>query len=117
MQIVSLDLNHFDFFCPVTGTRILGAGEGFIPSAAAKGSWYSEIIEEPEICDSKLRSLWDSYVEKQDQDDEFYDANEFFTAINEPTWVAFEITTSGMACGPVSSTAWVVIDMDAAEAE
>jgi hypothetical protein len=40
---------------------------------------------------------------------------EFLKAYKAPTWAVFEITTSGMACGPVSSTVWMVVDLDPEE--
>ena len=35
----------------------------------------------------------------------------FLQSLDRPNWVAFEITTCGMACGPVWSTAWTVLDL------
>jgi hypothetical protein len=40
----------------------------------------------------------------------------FLQSLDPPNWVAFEITTCGMACGPVWSTAWTVLDLSGSEA-
>ena len=37
----------------------------------------------------------------------------FLNEYDEPNYVAFEITTGGIACGPISSTVVLVINMDA----
>jgi len=35
----------------------------------------------------------------------------FLQSVDQPAWVAFEFTSCGMACGPVCSTAWTVLDL------
>jgi hypothetical protein len=40
----------------------------------------------------------------------------FLRSVERPNWVAFEITTCGMACGPAWSTAWTVLDLSDPEA-
>lgn len=74
--------------------------------------WHCEILDEPEINHSELEQLWKEYVSKTDQADEFLEVPDFLASVSFENLVCFEITTHGMACGPVSSTVWFVIDMD-----
>ena len=110
MQIIQLELDHDNFFCPVNGQRITGS-QSYEASPAQLGMWVDLVIDEPEINSPELEAKWQHYVEQLAEDD-FTVMAEFFEAIDLPNHVCFEITTSGMACGPVSSTAWFVIDMD-----
>ena len=110
MQIIQLELSHDHFFCPATGKRITGPNS-YEASPAQVGMWISEIMESPEIADPALESQWNRYVEALAEDD-FIEVEGFLQSLEMPNHVCFEITTSGMACGPCSSTVWYVIDMD-----
>ena len=50
---------------------------------------------------------------KQRKDD--LDVAAFLESVEQPGWVAFEITTCGMACGPVWETTWTVLDLSEQE--
>jgi hypothetical protein len=59
----------------------------------------------------ELKPLWQAHLEEQKAADEGADVVRFLQSVERPNWVAFEITTCGMACGPVWSTAWTVLDL------
>ena len=111
MQIIELELSQDSFFCPVTGHHIQGA-QHFEPSPAMVAGWHSEIIDEPLALEDPVKDPWDAYVKKVDEADEGYDIKEFLRGIKNENLVCFEITTGGMACGPVWSTVWFVIDFN-----
>ena len=60
----------------------------------------------------ELQPLWQAHLETQEAADEGADVVCFLKSVERPNWVAFEITTCGMACGPVWSTAWTVLDLN-----
>jgi hypothetical protein len=64
----------------------------------------------------ELKPLWQAHLEAQEAEDEGADVVRFLQSLDPPNWVAFEITTCGMACGPVWSTAWTVLDLSGSEA-
>ena len=112
MQLVQLDLQHNNFFCPVTGHHIVSS-EHYEPSPALVGMWHFEVLEEPCFFNDELEKAWDSYWNDLDEDD-LPDVPEFLEKIKDdyPNWVCFEITTRGMACGPTCEVVWYVINMD-----
>lgn len=110
MQILKLCLEHENFFCPVTGQRILSDDE-YNPSSATVGVWVDEVIDDPMDLSPEMKAFWSEYVAGMSEDDG-YEIEVFLSSIDKPNWVAYEITTSGMGCGPMSSTSWKVIDMD-----
>lgn len=116
MQIVELELNHYNFYCPATGHLILSdGGDGTENAKSLKGLWVDEVFEEPTFKDETFQKAWEEYYEKhldEDTDFEFDILEKFLKETKNETWVCYKITTSGMACGPVSTTVWLVIDMD-----
>jgi hypothetical protein len=107
MKTVDIELDHHNFFCPVTGARIT-SDDAYEPSPAQVGMFHYEVPDEPEIHDDALKTLWEAYAAKTED----IDLDEFLDSVNHQSWVAFKITTSGMACGPGSSTWIIVIDMN-----
>ena len=110
MEIIQLELSHDNFFCPVTGQRITGP-ESYEASPAQAGMWIGMLITEPEIASPELEAQWKRYEDRLSEDDGV-EIEAFLQSVELPSHICFEITTSGMACGPTSSTAWYVIDMD-----
>ena len=47
----------------------------------------------------------------QDAADESVDVVAFLKSVDQPGWAACENTSCGMACGPVCSTTWTVLDL------
>ncbi len=117
MQLLNLELDHFNLYCPSTGEYILLEDEGVNEEALSlKAYWVDEVMGEPFIKDGDLQKAWDAFVENYEKEnDDFPDYTEietFLVNYPEPNWVIYKITTHGMACGPICSTAWNVVDMN-----
>jgi hypothetical protein len=69
------------------------------------------VPEEPADLHPELQQAWDLYWNKQQDNDGGLDITSFLESIDQPNWVAFEITVSGMACGPITQTSWTVLDL------
>jgi hypothetical protein len=76
-----------------------------------RGSWCHEVPEEPMHLAEQLQPLWQAHLEAQAAADEGAEVVAFLRSVERQNWVAFEITTCGMACGPVWNTAWTVLDL------
>ena len=113
MQIIELTLSHDNFYCPVTGHYIQGP-EHFEPSPAMVAGWHSDIMDEPLTLSDTFAPAYNKFVEDLDEDDFVYDENleNFLKAIDAENLVCFKLNTSGIACGPVFSTVWFVIDFE-----
>ena len=110
MNVIEITRHDRDFFCPVTGRPVYDdAGSPNTP--AFRGLWINEIPDEPTIADPELERHWKAYVESVDEDEDFLEIGEFLASLDRPGLVAFEIITSGFACGPVSELAWTVLDL------
>ena len=116
MKYIKLDLSHDNFYCPATGVHIQGNNH-FEPEASSlKGYWISDVgLEEPAFNDKKFEDGWATFSKKFSDDEGigWEDLEKFLNEYDEPNYVAFEITTGGIACGPISSTVVFVINMDA----
>ena len=117
MNYNELELDHYNFFCPVTGVQILGESHCDESVRSLKAHWVNEAMDEPVIRDPGLEAAWAQFLEEfeQDEDGGFLmcdDLKKFLTNYVAPNWSVFEITTSGMSCGPTSSTVWLVIDLN-----
>jgi hypothetical protein len=109
MQIVSLKLNHYNFFCPVTGERILDEAYCNENAKSLRGFWLDEFLADPTINSTKLESAWNKFVQKEG-DEAFMNTDlleKFLQAYPQPNWVVFKITN--VSYGP--QTVWKVIDM------
>jgi hypothetical protein len=114
MQLIRLEHGHWNFFCPVTGKEVYKE-EGGINAETFRGGWHHEVPDEPVDLAPQLQDAWAAYTAKVEAEDENYDVAGFLSSVEQPGWVAFEITTSGMACGPVSETTWTVLDLNEQE--
>lgn len=119
MHHVQLYLNHDIFYCPATGFHILIAEHYeaspatlFIyPEDAGEFEWYSRELV-------KLEATINTEDVVDECEDGLSNLERFMAAIKDkPNLVVFTITTSGIACGPVSSTVHICIDMDYCEEE
>ena len=103
MQLIQLERDDWNFFCPATGQPVFKDTRE--PNASTvRGFWCHEVPEEPELLSAELQPQWAAHVAIQDAADESVDVEAFLRSVDKPNWVAFEITTCGFACGPVSST-------------
>ncbi|MBE9549434.1 MAG: hypothetical protein IMF09_08535 [Proteobacteria bacterium] len=107
MQIVKLQLDHLNFYCPVTG-RLIYSNEGWEDdSPALKGYWVNLSPEVPYYITPEMTEPWKTYLASIHEDDT-PDAAEFLAAIEEPNWIAFECSFAGIT----GDTGWIVIDMN-----
>ena len=110
MQIIELERDDWNFFCPATGRPVFTEhGEPNTP--ALRGNWCHELPDEPMNLSEELQASWDAYLKNVEEADEDVDVVAFLGSVEQANWVAFEITTCGMACGPVWSTTWTVLDL------
>lgn len=112
MNLFELDIDDsFDFYCPVTGSQILGP-EFFHPSPATVFTFSPEAGDFDSI-DEPYKAIWDS-IEEQFGEEEF--GNELWSRFckrlgkEHPNLLVFGFTSHGIACGPVSNTIYVAID-------
>ena len=125
MQLISLELNHNTFFCPVTGEQLLFSddyhsspatlfhfidieGGQLVNPNPAIAILYEQALEDIN------NGLYNDYEFKY-----FYsiEAKAFEILVNEKlklenNYVLFEISNSGVACGPSSSTVFIGVDMN-----
>ena len=112
MQIVRYERWDRRLFCPVTGQPVFNeVMEPAVPTF--RGLWIAEVIDEPTIAMPELQAAWTAYVAgvEASEEDEWLDADAFLGGFESDTLVAFCVTSCGIACGPVSETIWVVLDL------
>ncbi len=115
MQEIHLELDHLDFYCPVTGKHILSEEDS--ESSPATAFIYIDDIGEFSGIRPDLLKLYeekcDFYPENDEDEDDLNPIDRFMKLLKDtPNLVVFNITTSGVACGPVSNTVRVGIDMN-----
>lgn len=113
MQIIELNLSHDNFYCPVTG-QLIQSKEHFDPSPAMVAGWHSDIMEEPLTLSDELASAYEKFVEGMEEDNFINDETleDFLKSNDAKNLVCFKINTSGIACGPIFSTVWFVVNFD-----
>lgn len=95
MKVVELEIMEFNFYCPVTGARILSE-DGYKPSPAELAFWQDETSNEPEFYNEDVKALWEAWVEKNQDDEDFcYDVVEFLSTIENAKWTAFRLESGG----------------------
>ncbi len=110
MQVIEIEREDNDFFCPVTGLPVFD-NRGKPAAPTVRGLWVGEVVDEPFIWDEDLQRCWDEYLASLDEDEDGIDIQEFLARVEAPGWVAFQISVYGFACGPVWSTSWTVLDL------
>lgn len=109
MQSVELDLSHHNFFCPITGQAIL-SDEHFEPSEATLFAFLDDVGDFVFI-----RSDLETKCQQLEKDDDTTIDQflcELLESVDSANLVCYSITTRGIACGPVSSTIRIAVDMD-----
>jgi hypothetical protein len=114
MQIIRLDLDHSNFFCPATGKPLFDEGGDVSP--AVDFAYFYE-VGEIDHASTAAQAAWDAIEEDEDDSnfdhfDHFDHFERFVDAYDARNLLCFEITTHGFACGPVTSTVSVGIDMN-----
>lgn len=70
-----------------------------------------EVPEEPMNLSPELQAAWDVYAVRPEVEEDGVDVDAFLEGIEQDGHVALCVTSHGMACGPVSETVWVVLDL------
>jgi hypothetical protein len=115
MQIIELELDYYDFFCPATGEQILYEDDCNEDAKSLQAYWVDLFFEEPFIKNIKLANAWENFLEKNENKSQgsFKMLEDFFRQYPEPHWVVFSLTNSGVGCGgESSSTSWLVLDLN-----
>lgn len=68
--------------------------------------------DEPVYLAEELKPLRQKYLAAQEAAEDLLDIPAFLRSVELPNWVAFELTTRGMACGPVWSQEWTVLELN-----
>jgi len=110
MQLIRLEHGHWNFFCPVTGKAVYGE-EGDIIAETFLGGWHLEVPYDPLNLAPELKTAWGAYASQVEAEDADLDVAAFLESVEQPGWVAFEVNSFGMACGPVWETTWTVLDL------
>lgn len=103
-------------FNPITG-EVIVEEECHDDAKSLKGYWICDLLDEPVINDDKLRTAWEDFVENFYKDNHgtpfsWETLNKFLQEIDNPLWIAYEITSTGIACGPTDYTVVFIVDKD-----
>ncbi len=112
MQIVQISSNSYNFFCPVTGAQIMSEYE-FTPSDATVFALLQSCPESFTFATDELSKDFENYCSKnrRKEPEEFEVKWQFLQKHISDEVVCFAITQRGMACGPVSDTFYLGIDL------
>ena len=110
MQIIKLQLSHYNLFCPATGEQILFEDDCNEDAKSLQGYWCDLFFEEPVIKNKKLATAWKKFQQKNKSkyQSDFQMLEDFFLDYPEPNWIVFKIADNN----PSSSTAWHILDMN-----
>lgn len=115
MQIVSLILDHYNFYSPSTGEWITQETDINEDAVSLLGYWVDEFWEEPFIKDDELKKHWNSYLsnyenlKSQHPDKDEYDLLKYFFMGVDLINVVVFVVTDNM---PFSRTAYFIIDLN-----
>ena len=116
MQLLNLELDHFNFYCPATSDKILSEDDCNENSASFIGYWLDDFMTEPSIKNKDLKNAWETFLDEVDKqfqrEPNFTEFESFLTNYPQPNWIIYKITTSGMACGAISSAVYHILDMN-----
>ncbi len=111
MQQIALDLHHHEFFCPVTGTQILGMTTPFEPSEATLFC-YLENLKVFEYAEDWVKELYDGFLEETaNNHPEAFKKLLHAIGIKYQNTLCFSITTPGTSFDN-DNTVHFCIDMD-----
>lgn len=112
MQIIKLELTHYQFFNPATGEQILYEEDCNEDAKSLMGYWIDEFLDEPFIKNKTLEKAWKKFQKNAHQDFEspFEKLRTFFSNYPEKGWAVFELTSEG---DPI--TVWHVLDLRVGE--
>lgn len=116
MKIYSLNYSNYKMSNSLTGEVIIDE-ECNDDAKSLKGYWIDDFLNEPIINDDKLKAAWESFVENFNKDNHgtpfcWDDLDKFLEVFDNPSWIGYEINSSGMACGPIGYTVVYIVDKD-----
>ena len=121
MQIVKLESWNRYFYCPVSGRNLADDDLEQTNIPSFRGLWVHNFYDMPTVKCKALEKAWQARYKKHIEEDEDMGVDEvleaFLKEYNQPNWVTFEVTTHGIACGPVCETVWYVLDLGTIEEE
>lgn len=107
MQLVNVNIDHHDFYCPVTGRQILG-GDLYEPSPATVMTYLDDISMIMQANDEMLPKLNLMGLDVEEE----AELEQLDTLGMKDNIVCYKISTCGMSCGPVQSSVRIIIDMN-----
>jgi hypothetical protein len=116
MEYTEFDSSNYKLYNPVIGDTIVDEWCND-DSESLIAYWIDEVFSEPIMNNPVFRKAWEDFSEKyceenEDDDPDYEVLGEFLRDYENPQWKVYEITSCGMACGPVSTTVWMVVDKD-----
>ena len=116
MKIVELDYSDYKMYNPVNDDVIIDE-ELNEESESMIAYWVDEVLLEPFIKDPVLKESWDAFLAKVEEETDgdtpdWEEVQKFLEEYDAPNWIVNAITSSGIACGPISNTVWHVVDKD-----
>lgn len=113
MEIYRLDSSNYKMLNPTSGEVIVDE-ECADNATSLIAYWFDDSIDNPVINNETLKTAWDAFVGNQDDGNFLYweDLIEFLETYDSPGWIGYEITSSGIACGPVSYTVVYIVEKD-----
>jgi hypothetical protein len=122
MQIIELELSHYDLYSPSTGELICSEEKGYNEDAKSLiGYWIGEVFTEPFIKDESLKAAWYQLIQKVDaaveagEDDEGLELEnvpQFLAEYDAPSWIVFQLGHSDDVTGTVIDNSWFVLNME-----
>lgn len=122
MQLIDLQLDHYNFYCPVSGAYIMLDSEELNENALSfRAYWLDEYWDEPTIKDPVLAAAWALYYQQllaDNFDIWFADADlyetleKFFSSTPILNYAVFKIRKIEASLVP-EHTVYLVIDMNA----
>ena len=116
MQLLNLELDHFNLFCPATGIQVLSEDYCNEDAPSTMGYWLDEFLTEPTISNEKLKEAWDvfysNYKKKHQKQPNLQAIESFLVIYPEPNWVIFKIKNQSISGGSIFDTVYHVLDMN-----
>jgi hypothetical protein len=111
MPIIKLDLDDWNFFCPLTGQKVF-TEDGQAHAPTLRGGWCDEVPDQPVHLNGELKPLWEAYLNTQQAEEDLLDIPEFLRSVELPNWVAFELSIRSMGCRTVKSREWTALELN-----
>ena len=115
MEISYMCYSQFKIYNPLTDEIIVDE-ECDDNAKSLIAYWLDDSIFEPIINNETLKAAWEAFAERHEEDNGespcWEDLIKFLEEYSSAEWTGYEITSYGMACGPVTSTVVFIVDRD-----